>query len=188
MTTHYLDLTLLPNPEIIPQHLLGALFDHLHTALVQRGEDHVGISFPGYSLTPRTLGSVLRLHGPEASLRTFDDGVWLKGMRDFVRVNTITPTPTQALHRTVYRKQFKTSVARLRRRRMQRKGETAEQAAKAIPATVQRNPKLPYVHVHSRSTAQPFCLFVAMGETAPQPTPGTFDRYGLSGTTTIPWF
>ena len=36
MTTHYIDITLLPDPEFSHAHLLGALLSKLHRVLVQR--------------------------------------------------------------------------------------------------------------------------------------------------------
>ncbi len=188
MTTHYIDLTIVPDPETGLPTLLGALYDRLHLALVQQQVDNIGISFPGYSTTPRSLGATLRLHGNDASLRQLQGADWLKGMRDHVRMTDIAPAPANALHRTVRRKQFKTSADRLRRRRMKRKGETAAQAREAIPSTVERIPDLPYVHVHSRSTGQPFCLFIALGPPTATAVPGSFSRYGLGGPTTVPWF
>lgn len=188
MTTHYIDITLQADPEISAAHLLGALFDHLHMALVDSKENRVGISFPAYSLSPRTLGDTLRLHGPESALAELKTGHWLKGMRDHARIGTLAAAPADAPHRTVQRKQFKTNVDRLRRRRMRRKGETMQQATQAIPSSIERKPNLPYLHARSRSTAQPFCLFINMGSPTTRPTPGTFNSHGLSTTTTIPWF
>ncbi len=77
------------------------------------------------------------------------------------------------------RRQFKTNADRLRRRRMQRKGETAEQAAAAIPDTVERRPDLPFVQLRSSSTGQPFCLCVEHGPLQPLPVAGAFNAYGL---------
>lgn len=188
MTTHYIDLTLAPDPEVSPPHLLGALYERLHMALVQHRIESVGVSFPQYSLAPRTLGHGLRLHGREAVLEGLMAENWLKGVRDHVRAGTIAHVPAVATHRTVQRRQFKTNVERLRRRRMRRKGESAEQAAQAIPASVERRPNLPYVWIRSRSSGQPFCLFIGMGPLQSEPVPGTYNSYGLSGTTTIPWF
>lgn len=188
MTTHYIDLTVVPDPESGAPQLLGALYDRLHLALVQQGLESIGVSFPGYSLNPRSLGSKLRLHGSEASLRQLFTADWLKGMRDHVRMTDIAPAPADAPHRTVQRKQFKTNVERLRRRRMKRKGETAEEAREAIPYSVERTPSLPYLHIRSRSTAQPFCLFIAVGAPSPSAVPGNFNGYGLGGPATIPWF
>lgn len=188
MTSHYIDIQLRADPEISTPHLLGALFDHLHLALVEAHRDDIGVSFPGYALSPRSLGSSLRLHGSESALQSLADGQWLKGMRDHARINAIRTPPGNAGHRIVHRRQFKTNVDRLRRRRMKRKGETREQATRAIPDSVMRKPDLPYIHVHSRSTAQPFCLFVAMGPVVDQPVTGTFNSYGFSSQSTIPWF
>lgn len=188
MTTHYVDLRIAPDPEASPAQLLGALYDRLHLALVQQRLNSIGVSFPGYSIGLRTLGSVLRLHGSSENLRNFLQTDWLKGMRDHVRLAELATTPADALHRTVQRRQFKTNAERLRRRRMRRKGETSQQATEAIPSTVERRPDLPYLHLRSRSTSQPFCLFIALGPPSHAPTTGVFNSHGLSTTTSIPWF
>jgi CRISPR-associated endonuclease Csy4 len=188
MTTHYVDLKVVPDPESGPTQLLGALYDNLHLALVQQRRDTIGISFPDYSLSPRTLGTTLRLHGSQADLQQLMATDWLKGMRDHVRTKEIAASPTDAPHRTVQRKQFKTSAERLRRRRMRRKGETMQQAKDAIPTSVERRPDLPYIHLHSRSTRQPFCLFIVLGPLQPEATAGPFNSHGLGGPTTVPWF
>lgn len=188
MTTHYIDIKVVSDPETSLTALLGALYERLHLALVQQRLDNIGVSFPGYSMAPRLLGAKLRLHGSYASLRQLFGTDWLKGMRDHVRIGEIAAVPADAMHRTVQRKQFKTSAERLRRRRMRRKGETAEQAKAAIPSTVEHTPNLPYLHVRSRSTAQLFCMFIALGPLRANGMPGSFNRYGLSGVATVPWF
>src|SRR5690606_21195144 len=103
---------------------------------------------------------------------------WMKGVRDHVRISDIAIAPAGAPHRTVQRKQFKTSAERLRRRRMRRKGETEEQAKAAIPSRVEQRPDLPYIHLHNRSPRQPFCLFIALGPPQPLATHGPFNSYG----------
>lgn len=188
MTTHYIDLTVVPDPETSGAQLLGALYGRFHLALVQHRIDDIGVSFPQYSLNPRALGHALRLHGTAEILRRLMEADWLKGVRDHVRMTEIAPAPAGAQHRVVQRRQFKTNVERMRRRRMRRKGETAVQAARAIPDTVQRRPDLPYVHLRSQSSRQPFCLFVAVGPPLGQAVPGTFNSYGLGGSATVPWF
>lgn len=189
MTTHYCDIVVLPDPEVIVPHLLGALYDKLHRALARQQIDSVGVSFPKYSTVPRQLGDTLRLHGSEATLRTFLQLDWLRALRDHVRVSEVAAAPSGAPHRSVSRRQFKSSVDRLRRRRMKRKGETAQQAAQAVPASAAQKPNLPYVHLHSLSTLQPFCLFIAMSEPQAHAVVGTFNSYGLGEHgATIPWF
>ena len=188
MTSHYLDIRVLPDPETGPAQLLGALYDRLHLTLVQQALDNIGVSFPDYSLNPRAIGNRLRLHGGEQGLLQFLKTDWLKGMRDHVRFSEIAEVPADARHRTIQRRQYKTSAERLRRRRMKRKGETAEQARAAIPHTIERRPDLPYLHLHSRSTGQPFHLFVALGPLQEKQQAGSFNSHGLSASTTIPWF
>ncbi|MEY1662364.1 type I-F CRISPR-associated endoribonuclease Cas6/Csy4 [Isoalcanivorax beigongshangi] len=188
MTTHYLDLKVMPDPETSGTQLLGALYGRLHQLLVQQRWDDVGVSFPRHSLQPRSLGQVLRLHGSEARLRQMAAMDWLKALRDHVQATDIAAVPDGCKHRTVRRQQFKTNAERLRRRRMRRKGETAEAAAEAIPYSIERRPTLPYVHLRSQSTGQSFCLFIHHGALQDQPTSGVFNSYGLGGEGSVPWF
>ena len=191
MTTHYIDITLLPDPEFSHAHLLGALIGKLHRALAQGKTTDIGVSYPqhiGHPLSKRTLGALLRLHGTPDALQRLMGQDWLKGMRDHTEVCDLRPAPVDAQHRSVRRRQFKTNADRLRRRRMLRKGETAEQAASAIPLSVERRPDLPYVQLRSTSTGQPFCLYVEHGPIQPQPVAGDFNAYGLGQEATIPWF
>ncbi|MCE1249365.1 MAG: type I-F CRISPR-associated endoribonuclease Cas6/Csy4 [Comamonadaceae bacterium] len=191
MTTHYIDITLLPDPEFSQAHLLAALVAKLHRVLVQGQTTDIGVSYPQHVNQPqarRTLGAVLRLHGTAEALQRLMAQDWLKGMRDHTQVTTACSAPADAQHRTVRRRQFKTNAERLRRRRMQRKGETAEQAAAAIPDSVERRPDLPFVQLRSSSTGQPFCLCVEHEPLLPQPVSGTFNAYGLAHEATVPWF
>lgn len=192
MSTHHIDLRLLPDPEFSHAHLLGALHAKLHRALVQLQASDIGVSFPQYSLDPRSLGSLVRLHGSEASLQRLMATDWLKGMRDHLDTSAITAIPPQVQYRSIQRRQFKTSAERLRRRWMRRQDKTPEQAAAAIPDSVQHLPDLPFIQLRSQSTGQHFHLFVALGPIEPEPgtIPGSFNSYGLANTPqdTIPWF
>ncbi|GAB3360459.1 MULTISPECIES: type I-F CRISPR-associated endoribonuclease Cas6/Csy4 [Giesbergeria] len=191
MTTHYIDIRLLPDPEFSPAHLWRALYAKLHRALVQQAISSVGVSFPQYQLRSQSLGQVLRLHGHATPLEQFMATDWLKGMYDHVDITPVGLVPSQAQHRIVQRRQFKTSAERLRRRRMQRKGETAEQAAIAIPSHVERNPRLPYVQLRSNSSGQSFYLWIELGPLHETPVPGSFNTYGLGQAdrgASIPWF
>lgn len=188
MTTHYIDMRVIPDPETSAPQLLGVLYGRLHQILVQLRLDSIGVSFPQYSLNPRGLGNVLRLHGSATSLGKLLEADWLKGVRDHVRITEINSVPVGVKHRTVRRKQFKTSAERLRRRRMRRKGETVEQARESIPSTMERRPDLPYIHLRSQSTGQGFCLFITLGPLQDEEVYGSFNSYALGGSTTIPWF
>jgi len=122
MSTHYIDLTVIPDEETSVPQLMGTLYEKLHLALVTAQADNVGVSFPNYRHIAKTLGAVLRLHASEEALNALMAQDWLKGLRDYVKLTSVLPTPADALHRTVYRKQFKSNVDRLRRRRMKRQG------------------------------------------------------------------
>lgn len=185
MTTHYIDITLLPDPEFSPVHLLSALVSKLHRAFVQGCTTDIGVSYPRHAA--KTLGSVLRLHGTSEALAKIMDQNWLTGMRDHTHVSEIRPVPSDVQHCIVQRRQFKTNAERLRRRRMQRKEETAEQAYAAIPDSVERCPNVPFVHLRSSSTGESFCMFIEHVN-VPAPVGGTFNSYGLGSRATIPWF
>lgn len=191
MTTHYIDITLLPDPEFSQAHLMNALVAKLHRALVQLQASDIGVSFPGHVDKPagmRSLGCCMRLHGQAERLEALMSLSWLKGMRDHTEVSVCAVAPANARHRIVRRRQTKSSAERLRRRRMLRKGETADQAAQAIPSTVERRSSLPFVNLQSSSTDQAFSMFVEHGQLLDAPVPGAFNTYGLSLGGTVPWF
>jgi CRISPR-associated endonuclease Csy4 len=185
---HYLDLTLLPDPETAPAHLLAALFGKLHMALVAQPSGHIGISFPAVQPDRQWLGDCLRLHGSHADLTTVMAAPWLAGVRDHVQATAVLAVPPQVVYRTVSRVQAKSNPDRLRRRQMRRHGIDATEALARVPDTAAEQLDLPYIHLRSHSTAQPFRLFIRHGALQAHANPGPFGTYGLSPTTTIPWF
>lgn len=184
---HYLDIQTRPDPEFPTNTVLGALVSKLHRGLVTLDADDIGISFPKHEEQP-PLGTRLRLHGTRERLDTLMDQDWLKGMRDHVTVCHIEAIPDEARYRVVRRRQYKTNVERLRRRRMKRHGESYEEACQHIPDRVERRVKTPFVMVRSQSTRQAFSLFIEHGEVRREPTLGRFNTYGLSNEATVPWF
>lgn len=191
---HYFDIYLQPDPELGPQVLMDALFNKLHRALVQRGASDIGVSFPDYSLSPRTLGRRLRLHGPRDALHALQDTHWLGAMRDYVTNTQPAPVPPDALHCTVRRQQAKTNAERIRRRWVRRHGKTLEEARREIPDSAARHVRLPSVVLRSQSTAEGepggrrFHLFIQQSKPAATPRDGRFNTYGLSTTATVPCF
>ena len=113
---------------------------------------------------------------------------WLTGMRDHVRTTAVLAVPSNVAHRAVSRVQAKSNPDRLRRRQMRRHGIDAAEALVRVPDTAAERLDLPYLHLRSHSTAQPFRLFIRHGALRENATAGTFGTYGLSATTTIPWF
>lgn len=185
---HYVDLKLLPDPEIVQPHLMGALFSKLHLTLVAQRSEHIGISFPAVQEAPPWLGDRLRLHGSQADLTAMMVSPWLAGMRDHVQASAVLPVPTTARYRVVSRVQAKSNPDRLRRRQMRRHGIDAAEALARVPDTVAERLDLPYVQLRSLSTVQSFKLFIRHGALQDAASPGVFGAYGLSPTATVPWF
>lgn len=185
---HYVDLTLLSDPEIAQQHLMGALFGKLHVALVAQHSGNIGISFPAVQAERVWLGDCLRLHGNHAALTGLMTSNWLTGMRDHVHATESLAVPPKAWFRVVSRVQAKSNPERLRRRQMRRHGLDVAQALANVPDSAAERLELPYVQLRSQSTAQSFRLFIRHGDLVETQAVGTFNAYGLSTTATIPWF
>ncbi|MDO3383305.1 type I-F CRISPR-associated endoribonuclease Cas6/Csy4 [Gilvimarinus algae] len=185
---HYQDISILPDPEFSLALLMGALYNKLHRALVEQKATNIGVSFPEYTVKPKSVGGVLRLHSDKPSLHRLQELGWLTGMRDHTDVSEILPVPSEKSYQCVTRRQFKTNAERLRRRRMKRKGESYDEACQAIPATVEKKPDVPYVTIRSASTGQSFCLFIDQRGVGPNSQGGEFNSYGFSQTATVPLF
>lgn len=185
---HYLDLKLLPNPEIAQPHLIAALFGKLHLALVAQQSEHIGISFPGVQASPAWLGDCLRLHGSQADLNALMASNWLLAVRDHLHATAVLPVPAGAGFCVVSRTQAKSNPERQRRRQMRRHGISADEALARLPDSAAEKLNLPYIQLRSQSTGQPFRLFIRHGEVQQTATTGSFGAYGLSATATIPWF
>lgn len=188
MTTHYMDLSLLPDPEFSPTPLRNALFSKLHRALVQLETGEIGVSFPGLNPRGTDLGATLRLHGTEPALKRLQALPWLQGMRDHVLAGSVAPVPGSTAHRVVRRVQVHSSPERLRRRQMRRHGYDEAEAQRRIPDSAARRLDLPYLNLQSSSTGQAFRLFLEHGPVQAVPSLGHFSAYGLSPLTTVPWF
>ncbi len=188
MLTHYQEYQLQLDPDFPPPFLMNILLGKLHGALVALRSQTIGVSFPGYGLQPKRLGSKLRLHGPESDLIRLGEQPWLGGMAGHLIVGPINPTPHLCEHIAVRREQVKSNVDRLRRRRMKRHGETYEQAVLAIPDSAGQDSPRPFARLRSHSTGQMFKLFINQSQPLSQPMPGCFNAYGLSGQATVPWF
>ncbi|MDE0302639.1 MAG: type I-F CRISPR-associated endoribonuclease Cas6/Csy4 [Gammaproteobacteria bacterium] len=186
---HYIEIRILPDPEFVATMLMNALFTKLHRGLIDLGSGAVGVSFPDITLEPPFgLGERLRLHGDGQQLSQLMELKWMMGLRDYTETSGLLSVPTNIQHRTFFRVQAKSGLERLRRRRIQRHGVDVETAVQEIPAHAVERLKLPYVMLASRSTGQRFPLFVDAGDPVDTEVVGKFGTYGLSRTTTTPWF
>lgn len=181
----YLEIRLLPHPEFKEPMLMGVLFSKLHLALAARKAGDIGISFPESGKTP---GSVVRLHGTKAALTELDATRWHNGLQDYCQLAGVKPVPEVTGWRTVSRVQVKSNVERLLRRSVRKGWLTEEEAELRALQTQAQVTGLPYLQMKSLSTGQHFRLFIQHSELQPEPVHGLFSSYGLSASTTIPWF
>jgi CRISPR-associated endonuclease Csy4 len=185
---HYLDLTLLPDPEFTVTHLMSALVNKLHRGLHDLRRTDVGISFPEVETAGHGLGSRLRLHGSAEALGSFMTLNWLNGMRDHLALSEVNPVPAHIRWRCVSRVQVDSSPERARRRLIKRHGISAEEALERIPDSSAKRCALPFVQLRSNGTGNNFRLFIRHGPLLDKPTYGNFSGYGLSPDASIPWF
>jgi CRISPR-associated endonuclease Csy4 len=185
---HYVDIELLPDPEFPAYQLMAALYAKLHRVLAQGGHGAIGVCFPGYAERPPTLGSRMRLVGPEGELARLMAQDWLKGMRDHSEVLGPAAVPASTQHRALRRVQAKSNPQRLRRRLMKRQGLDEAQAQARIPDEAAERLALPFVLLSSASTGHSFRLYLRQGPLQREPQSGEFNAYGLSATATVPHF
>ncbi len=194
MTSHYINIRLLRDPESTPEQLLGVLFGKLHSALVELETGEVGISLPKHSA--ESTGDLLRLHGSREALETLQAQNWLQGLRDYVLCLPIAPVPEDCAFCVVSRVQTDSNPDRQRRRLTRRLMEREQlDESSALALATQRIPDraaqfcdLPWIEMRSGSSGQRFRLFIKHHRPINTPTPGTFSTYGLSATATVPWF
>ncbi|MGY0399532.1 MAG: type I-F CRISPR-associated endoribonuclease Cas6/Csy4 [Ostreibacterium sp.] len=182
--THYIDTTLLPDPEFPATVLLNSLYTKLHKILFDLKSTDIGVSFPCYQIT---LGNVLRLHGEASSLQRLQQTKWLGGMSGYCQVGEITPIPSNCKYRTVSRIQITMSQSKLNR--LLKRGSITQDEAKQYRAKMfSRGLDNPYLELQSGSNGHKHRRYIEFGELLDAPVTGTFDRFGLSRTATVPWF
>lgn len=190
---HFMDIHLLPDPELPAHVLMGAMFGKLHRALVSGGYGATGgiaVSFPGYSGRPGaiSLGHSLRLLGNPASLQALLSTGWTGSLRDQAKVSALAVVPANSTHCHLRRVQAKSSPERLRRRLIKRHGIDEAEARHRIPDSATETLALPFLQLRSASTGQNYRLFLQLGPAEATAESGSFNTYGLSAAATIPWF
>jgi CRISPR-associated endonuclease Csy4 len=185
---HYTDIHLRAHPEWPAHHLMTVMYAKLHRVLIRLQTSAIGVSFPGYSTSPHTLGTTLRLLGSASELARLMEQNWLTGMRDHTELTPVAAVPADAAHRSLRRVQAKSSPERLRRRHMRRHNLSAAQARERVPDNAAELLQLPFVAMTSSSTGQNFPVFLRLGPVVAAPHTGSFNAYGLSNSATIPWF
>ncbi|WP_430009758.1 type I-F CRISPR-associated endoribonuclease Cas6/Csy4 [Methylophaga lonarensis] len=181
---HYLDISLLPDPEFPATLLMNAIYSKLHKALYDLEAKNIGVSFPNHD---STLGNMLRVHGDKAALRVLQEKNWIGGMSGYCTVSNLLPVPDGTKFRTVSRKQTTMSQAKLRR--LLKRGSISEDQVQQYKAKMfTQGLDNPYLELVSSSTGQKHRRYIQFGELKNVATHGQFDYFGLSKTATVPWF
>jgi len=209
----YLEITLLPNPEVALNFLWSKVFQQLHLGLVEAQDAEkrvpIGIGFPKYRAEDKrfSLGDKCRLFATdEAALERFNAPQRLARLSDYVHCTGIRPLPNKIAGYAVYRRERpKTNPIRLARRYAKRHGLDLETALNTTvqlmtpagdagyPTTFRYadmavpSVALPFIRLQSLSGGQTFCLWIAKTEVA-APVVGGFSAYGLSSVATVPEF
>lgn len=191
----YIEITLLPNPDINLFSLWSKTFQQIHLASVEMQDDlnqvPVGISFPEYVIGEKysVLGGKCRLFAlDEATLVRFDASKWLSRLSDYVHCTGIRPVPEKLEGYANYRRlQPKTNKERLARRYAVRHQVDYEEALKRYGEMAAVNVPMPFIRINSLSNGRTFCLWINKTP-ATEPQSGTFSTYGLSSSATVPEF
>jgi len=196
---YYLDITLLPDTEITLGFIWFKVYQQVHIALAENkiaeNSSAIALAFPEYSLTGNKagefpLGNKLRIFAPsQALLDKLAINTWLKRFSDHTHITAVKEVTDNVIEFVcVKRKQFKTNLSRLARRRAKRKGETFEQALQHYASFNDEQTKLPFININSLKTAQQFRLFIEQTK-VDKMIAGEFNCYGLSKEqATVPWF
>lgn len=184
MCTHYIDVKAKHHHELSQSKLICIAFNKLHYFLTAKQvSGKIGISLPNHGV--KKTGDTLRLHGTAENLnRLLEIGFFERLPEDTYSVSSLMPAPSHAKHITVSRVQSKSNVERLRRRAAKR-GANEEQM---LNIKAGERLDLPSLEVISATTKQRFYLFVKHGEPQDNAVDGDFSYYGLSKSTTVPWF
>lgn len=182
--THYIDIRLFPNKEIRENVLLNQVYTAFHKRLYDLKSKEIGVSFPEYRLK---LGRLFRIHGTQETLEKLNEKDWLGKYKVFCKVTNREEIPQNVQYRTVSRIQQNMTEAKLRR--LIKRGTILEEDIKKYRVKMyQGGLDNPYVELVSMSNGQLHRRFIAFGELQSLETKGEFDLFGLSKTSTVPWF
>ena len=192
----YLEITLLPNPEVGVNFLWSKVFQQIHLGLVEiqddQGQVPIGLSFPEYVIGEKhsVLGCKLRLLAiDEVILKQFDAVKWLERLSDYVHCTSIRPLPEKIIGYAIYqREQPKTSPERLARRYARRHNVEYETALKLYSKRNYQSINSPFIRLKSLSSDNIFCLWVKKIPIDIQASTTYFSSYGLSSVSTVPEF
>lgn len=192
---YYLEITLLPNPDINLLTLWSKVFQQIHLGLVEMQDEQrrvsIGISFPEYIIGDKysVLGGKLRLFAQdETTLVRFDAAKWLNRLSDYVHCTGIRSVPEKLKGYAIFqRKQPKTNKERLARRYASRHNVDYDTALLCYSGMAHKLIPTPFIRLKSLSSDKTFCLWIKKTMIS-EPSGSTFSSYGLSVSATVPEF
>ncbi len=192
---YYLEITLLPNPDINLLTLWSKVFQQIHLGLVEMQDDQkrvsIGVSFPEYVIGEKysVLGGKLRLFAQnEITLARFDALRWLARLSDYVHCTSIRSVPEKITGHAIYQRyQPKINAERLARRYARRHGVDYDTALARYGEMYNKCIPLPFIRQKSLSSEQAFCLWIKK-TMATEPAGSAYSSYGLSAIATVPEF
>ncbi len=189
----YLDITLIPGADISQYFLWKKVYKQIHFGLVEmkmsNGLSPIGVGFPEYSIEPYKLGSKLRLFANDkAVLENFDARKWLSSLSDYIHITSIRDVPKNiSSYIRFKRKQSKSSLERLARRKAKYEAISLEHALELLKNRKEQFIISPFIKISSNSSGESFRLFI-IKEVADELINNGFSCYGLSATSTLPDF
>lgn len=197
----YFEIQLITSSEISEYFLWSKLYQQVHLALASTKDQNnlvpIGVAFPEYCDQEHQLGRILRLFANEEStLRDLNLVSRLQNFaQDYLNITSIRNVPSNISTFAVYqRKQSKSSIERIVRRKAKRDGTSEEEAKKKMAENYKSqnnyNPRLikdPFINMISLSSQQRFRLFIYKSIVS-EPKDEGFNCYGLSQISTVPEF
>ncbi len=191
---HYIEITLLPNPDISLNFLWEKVYQRIHLELVEikdhKGSVQIGVAFPEYNAAQYQLGTKLRLFAQQAdTLEQLNPREFLKHLSDYVHLTTSREVPENKItgYVSYSRVQVKSNAQRLIRRSIKKDWLSPQQAEERLNKLSDKQITLPFVQINSKSTGERFRLFINCIEQS-QANTKAFNTYGLSKQSTVPVF
>jgi CRISPR-associated endonuclease Csy4 len=189
----YIDITLLPGPEIPLYFLWEKVYQQLHLALVENQENgkvKVGVAFPKYDGEKRHLGDKLRLLAADSEiLRKLNLETSLARLSDYIHITQIREVPGKIDGHAFFKRiQLKSNNERLIRRRAKRQGISYEQAASHFEGRKENYSSAPFIHIKSHSTGKRYRLIIQREQAEIATSEAGFSTYGLSNRSSVPLF
>lgn len=181
---HYLDIKMEADEDIPIHFIRNKVYTKLHKALCDMEANDIGVSFPKYRVK---LGDVIRIHASSDRLKELQTMSWLGGLSGYCAVSDVSLIPESVKYRVISRVQSNMTEAKLRR--LIKRGSISSEQIKSYKSKMfAAGLDNPYLELQSNSNGHMHRRFIHFGALSSTATIGEFDRFGLSKTTTIPWF